>query len=256
MKNSFVHVFMVLSVGLLLSSCGSKKTLVNQSYTTTGTSYVKTNITSDPVGAMVLCGGKVLGTTPCVANLPVTVTAVTTHNGANVNTETTVKPVELLFVKGGVTESITVNPATIGAQDIQYEFKQAAYINDPTIASGEAEKRVSRENAGGTALERTIIRWAFDSYPQGARLYWRVISSVPDEVKNTNELYLAPTPYEETRSFNILGLTYENSRDVIIEVKAKKTGYMDQVKRFNVRQAIDQQEISSFFEMVKIEPGE
>lgn len=102
-------------------------------------------------------------------------------------------------------------------------------------------------------MERTIIRWAFDSYPQGARLYWRVISSVPDEVKNTNELYLAPTPYEETRSFNILGLTYENSRDVIIEVKAKKNGYMDQVKRFNVRQAIDQQEISSFFEMVKVE---
>ena len=253
MKNSFVHVFMVLSVGLLLSSCGSKKTLVNQSYTATATSYVKTNITSDPVGAMVLCEGKVLGTTPCVANLPVTATAVATHNGANVNTETTVKPVELLFVKGGVTESITVNPATIGAQGIQYEFKQAAYINDPTIASGEAEKRVSRENAGGTALERTIIRWYFDSNPQGVRLFWRVISSVPDEVKNTNELYLAPTPYEETRSFNILGLTYENSRDVIIEVKAKKNGYMDQVKRFNVRQAIDQQEISSFFEMVKVE---
>lgn len=110
---------------------------------------------------------------------------------------------------------------------------------------------VTRDNPGSTALERTIIRWNFDSSPQGARVYWRVVSSIPDIVKNTNELYLAPTPYEETRSFNILGLTYENSRDVIIEVKVKKAGYMDQVKRFNVRQAIDQQEISSFFELVK-----
>ena len=48
------------------------------------------------------------------------------------------------------------------------------------------------------------------------------------------------TPYEETRAFNILGLTYENSRDVQIEIKVVKTGYEAQVKRFNVRQAIDQ----------------
>lgn len=122
---------------------------------------------------------------------------------------------------------------------------------DPTIVSGEEHKMVTRDNPGATALEQTIICWNFDSDPQGARLYWRVISSIPAVVKNTNELYLAPTPYEETRSFNILGLTYENSRDVTIEVRAKKAGYMDQVKRFNVRQAIDQQEISSFFELVK-----
>jgi len=76
---------------------------------------------------------------------------------------------------------------------------------------------------------------------------------VPAEVKNTNETYLMTTSYEETRSFNILGLTYENSRDVVIEVKISKRGYEDQVKRFNVRQAIDQQEISGFFDLVKQE---
>ena len=78
-----------------------------------------------------------------------------------------------------------------------------------------------------------------------------MISNIPSVVKNTNELYLTTTPYEETRSFNILGLTYENSRDVQIEIKVTKRGYEDQVKRFNVRQAIDQQEISSFFELVE-----
>ena len=111
-------------------------------------------------------------------------------------------------------------------------------------------ERVTRDNAGRTSLERTIIRWYFDSDPQGARIFWRVISNVPDEVKNTNELWLGSTPFEETRSFNIQGLTYENSQDVQIEIKVKRRGYIDQNKRFNVRQAIDQQEISSFFDMV------
>ena len=109
---------------------------------------------------------------------------------------------------------------------------------------------VSRDDAGATDLENIIIRWFIDSNPQGARVYWRVVSNVPQEVKNTNETYLMTTPYEETRAFNILGLTYENSTNVQIEIKLEKSGYETQVKRFNVRQAIDQQEISSFFELV------
>ena len=125
--------------------------------------------------------------------------------------------------------------------------------DDPTVNVEKAGERVTRDKAGQTDLERTVIRWFFDSDPRGARIYWRVISSVPAEVKNTNELYLMTTPFEETRSFNILGLTYENSQDVQIEIKVSKSGYEDQVKRFNVRQAIDQQEISSYFEMVKKE---
>ena len=115
----------------------------------------------------------------------------------------------------------------------------------------EPTERVSRDAPGRTDLEKTIIRWYFDSEPRGARVFWRVVSSVPAEVKNTNELYLGTTPYEDTRSFNILGLTYENSRDVQIEIKLVRPGYMDQIKRFNVRQAIDQQEINSFFDLVE-----
>lgn len=132
-----------------------------------------------------------------------------------------------------------------------HDMGAPVYQQDPTIPVNEATNRVSRDNAGGTALERTVIRWYFDSEPRGARVFWRVISNVPAEVKNTNELFLGTTPFEETRSFNILGLTYVNSRDVQIEVKVSRKGYVDQVKRFNVRQAIDQQEISSFFDLVK-----
>lgn len=111
-------------------------------------------------------------------------------------------------------------------------------------------QRVSRENAGKTDMEKAIVRWFFDSDPRGARIFYRVISNCPQEVKNTNETYMTTTPLEETRSFNILGLTYDNSQDVTIEIKVSKRGYEDQVKRFNVRQALDQQEISSFFELV------
>ena len=113
------------------------------------------------------------------------------------------------------------------------------------------EERVSRENGGATSMEDTVIRWFVDSDPRGARIFWRVISNVPNEVKNTNESYMTTTPFEETRGFSIPGLTYENSRNVTIEIKISKRGYEDQVKRYNVRQALDQQEISGFFELVE-----
>jgi len=135
-------------------------------------------------------------------------------------------------------------------QELSYRLSPTPYTQDPTIRKGAAKEMVTRDNPGETELEQTIIRWAIDSDPQGARIFYRVISSIPAVVKNTNEAYLMTTPYEETRSFNILGLTYENSRDVQIEFKIMKPGYEPQVKRFNVRQAIDQQEISSFFMLV------
>lgn len=169
------------------------------------------------------------------------------------------------FVKEGyLTQTVDVEP-TITQRKSKFQFdwqssvvgdlqplpEQPSRDRDRSIPAGEARKAVSRDAAGQTTLERTVIRWYFESQPQGARIFWRVISSVPDEVKNTNENWLGNTPFEETRSFNILGLTYENARDVQIEIKVRRNGYLDQTKRFNVRQAIDQQEISSFFDMVK-----
>ena len=150
-------------------------------------------------------------------------------------------------------EMARLNPAPKPVVKVEEAPKPAprSQTTDTSIPKGEAEKVVNRDTPGQTALEQTIIRWAIDSDPQGARVFWRVISSVPAQVKNTNETYLMTTPYEETRSFNILGLTYENARDVQIEVKIVKSGYHTQVKRFNVRQAIDQQEISAFFMLVK-----
>lgn len=138
-------------------------------------------------------------------------------------------------------------------RDIATQTTQKIYEKDPTIPKGQAKARVSRDNAGATDMERSILRWYFDSDPRGARIFYRVISNNPAEVKNTNETYLTTTPYEETKGFSIPGLTYENSRNVTVEIKVSKKGYADQVKRFNVRQALDQQEISGFFELVPTE---
>lgn len=143
--------------------------------------------------------------------------------------------------------------AVARAVEAQKERKreEEKYRQDPTIPKGQANARVSRDNPGATSMEQSIIRWYFDSDPRGARVFYRVISNNPNEVKNTNETYLTNTPYEETKGFGIPGLTYENSRNVTVEIKISKKGYEDQVKRYNVRQALDQQEISGFFELVK-----
>lgn len=114
------------------------------------------------------------------------------------------------------------------------------------------EKNAQVNGDGDTALEHTVIRWYILSSPQGADVSWRVISSTPD-VANTNSNYVGTTPYESTESFDIKGLTYNNSGNVQVEVTCEKVGFMSQRKRFNLRQAIDQKEISAKFNLVKDE---
>ncbi|MDE7387329.1 MAG: hypothetical protein K2N28_09365 [Muribaculaceae bacterium] len=203
-------------------------------------------LSSNVDGAMVYLNGKLIShTTPAIVSISDKVAKNT---------------MMFQFVKEGYeTRTITVsyNKKELKNKPVVYcqlkEDMSKPIANDPTVTKNMANQRVSKEKAGQTEMERTIIRWFFDSDPRGARIFYRVISSVPTEVKNTNETYLTTTPLEETRGFNIQGLTYENSRDVTIEIKATKKGYEDQVKRFNVRQALDQQEISGFFELVKKE---
>lgn len=114
------------------------------------------------------------------------------------------------------------------------------------------EKNAQVSGAGDTALEHTVIRWYIQSKPQGADVSWRVVSSTPD-VSNTNSTYVGTTPYESTEAFDIRGLTYNNSGNVQIEVSCEKDGYLTQRKRFNLRQAIDQKEIATKFNLIKDE---
>lgn len=249
-----------LAALLLLASCGASTRSLIQEQNPTASITIQTI----PAGAKVYANGKLVSTTtPTVYTFPNEPTLVRIGTKKEVGKVGAERSIRFQIVKDGYSplEDI-VEPQVSnnrGAylfswpENLIYELKERndAYQKDPTIPKGAAKERVTRDTSGDTSLERTIIRWYFDSAPQGARIFWRVISSVPDEVKNTNELWLGSTPFEETRSFNIQGLTYENSRDVQIEIKVRCKGYIDQNKRFNVRQAIDQQEISSFFDMVE-----
>jgi hypothetical protein len=108
------------------------------------------------------------------------------------------------------------------------------------------------EGYGDTALEQTIIRWDVQSRPQGADIFWRVVSKTP-EVKSTNNKYLQTTPYEATKALDIRGLTYQTSGNVRIILRCEKEGYLPQEKEYDVRMVLDQEEISAFFRLVKDE---
>ena len=135
-------------------------------------------------------------------------------------------------------------------------------INWRKIASflkeSSAPKQLAKEESkevkgyGNTALENTIVRWDVQSRPAGADVFWRVVSKTPS-VKSTNNKYLQTTPYEATKSLDIRGLSYENSGDVRVILRCEKDGYYPQEKEFNVRMMIDQEEISAFFKLVKVE---
>ncbi|MBQ7311430.1 MAG: hypothetical protein IJW88_07880 [Alistipes sp.] len=143
-----------------------------------------------------------------------------------------------------------INTAYANAlEDIDWD-RIAYFLKKASTPKLEANKQVQGE--GNTALESTVIRWFFDSTPRGADVYMRVVSSTPD-VKNTNSNYVGTTPYEATEAFDIKGLTYNNSGNVQIEVMVEKAGYAPSMKRFNLRQVIDQKEISSKFNLVKNE---
>ena len=105
---------------------------------------------------------------------------------------------------------------------------------------------------GDTSLEHTIIFWDVQSRPQGADIFWRVVSKTPD-VKSTNNKYLQTTPYEATKALDIRGLTYQNSGNVRIILRCEKEGYHPQEKEYDVRMVLDQEEISAFFRLVKEE---
>lgn len=236
---------------VMASSCGTTKTAARPQ-----TKII--TIDSEPRGAKVVYNGQILcERTPAQVSIPLTYQLDQSgfkspgkrkESVAKINTK------ELLFILDGYENGVeSFRPTLSNNFDFTYPdgvfhiFTPRKAVQQPTLAQGQV---VTRENPGATSMENTIIRWFFDSDPRGARIFWRVISSVPAEVKNTNETYLTTTPYEETRGFNIIGLTPQNAKDVTIEIKVQKRGYEDQVKRFNVRQALDQQEISGFFELV------
>lgn len=237
---------------LLLNSCKVQQIPLQESQIIT--------LDSEPRGAKVLFQGQVVAeSTPADVLIPLTYKV---DDGGfktpskRVKNTAEMNKLEFKFMLPGyetATETILPDVTVWPFKYPQAVFHIFDVASAPVVAQPAPEERVTRSNPGSTKMEDSIIRWFFDSDPRGARIFWRVISNVPSEVKNTNETYLTSTPYEETRGFNIVGLTYDNAKDVTIEIKVSKRGYVDQVKRYNVRQALDQQEISGFFELVPVD---
>lgn len=111
------------------------------------------------------------------------------------------------------------------------------------------EPNKKAEGEGNSALEHLVIHWNVNSRPQGADVFWRVISKTP-EVKNQQFKYLETTPYEGTETLDLKGLTYNNSGLVQIEIKIEKTGYYSQTKKYDVRSLIDDNDVSYMFRLV------
>jgi len=173
------------------------------------------------------------------------------YNDAHVTIYKKFNPTTLWNILAGGFIGIGVDAATgtlMKPQKKEYEIPLYKAYTTPTTPTNLLQVPMPSKE---TFLLKDGITCVFESDPQDARIFWRVISSVPEEVENTNELWLGNTPFKETRSFNINGLTKDNAQNVQIEIKVKRKGYADQTKRFNVRQVMEQKEISNFFDMVK-----
>lgn len=113
------------------------------------------------------------------------------------------------------------------------------------VAAGKTENPADTQS-----LKDVIVRWDIQSRPQGADVFWRVVSTTPN-VKSTNNNYMQTTPYESTKSLDINGLTRQTAGNVRIILRCEKDGYLPQEKEFDVRMILDQEEISVFFKLVK-----
>lgn len=146
-----------------------------------------------------------------------------------------------------VTANQVLNKAYANAlKDVDWD-RIAYFLHRADSPKQEANKKVNGD--GNTALEHLVVHWNVNSRPQGADVFWRVISKTPD-VKNQNYKYLETTPYEGNETLNIKGLTYNNAGLVQIEIKVEKKGYYSQTKKYDVLSLIDDNDVSYMFRLV------
>lgn len=223
-------------------------------------------INSEPSGAKVYQEGKYIGTTPCYASLNVKTKKLVYDIDADQVRDPSRPPYSYEF-------TITMDgyePATVYFEG-QYEYHQSGWVGGGQkyyIVKPKSYKLfavLKKDNAYASQVLTTstndrqqtnseaipTIRWHFDSDPEGAKIFWKVKSSIPNIVKNTDLLYLGETPFNETKPLNIKGLNNSNSDKVEIEIEIVKKGYIKQRKTFSGNLLINQQEISWFFDLIE-----
>lgn len=222
-------------------------------------------INSEPSGANVYQEGKYIGTTPCGASTNMKTRKLVYDIDADRVSDPSKPPYSIEF-------TITMEgyePATVYFEG-EYEYHQSGirgqnkyYIvkpksynlfavlrKDQSVSANPFQTTTSEVQQVVIEESKPEIRWQFDSDPEGARVFWKVMSS-DNAVKSSTPLYLGTTPYNELKPLNIKGLNSENSKYVTIEVEISKKGYVKQVKRFSAESITEQNEISWFFELEK-----
>ena len=96
------------------------------------------------------------------------------------------------------------------------------------------------------------VHWDIKSRPQGADIFWRVISRTP-EVESQNYKYLETANFEGVETIKIPGLTYANSKQVQIELKVMRKGYVTQTCKYNVSSLIEDKDVTVFFNLQREE---
>ena len=142
--------------------------------------------------------------------------------------------------RGSKKTTPTPQPQQVVTQVVYQQAPQQVEPQQQTISQPAKPTEVS---------ETYTIHWDINSRPQGADVFYRLISNTP-EVKNQNFKYLETTPYESTETLKIPGLTRENAGNVQIEVKVEKTGYYTQKKKVSVLSLMDEADVSMMFKLV------
>lgn len=235
--------------------------------------YAQITINSEPNGAKVYREGEFVGTTPCHTTTNMKAKQLVYDIDAQKVPDPSTPPysIEFTIVKEGY-EPATVyfegkyvyRESGFGMYKQKYYIVQpksyklfAALKKDNTFSNQQpVQVSVEQPEPKQTALVGTSqdIRWHFDSDPEGAKVFWKVNSKIPNVVKNTDLLYLGKTPFNDLRVMNVKGMTEYNADKVEIEIVVEKKGYAKQSKRFMGNVIIDQKEISWSFDLIEETP--
>lgn len=241
-----VLIGMIVATGLLYPQiCDAKKKK----------EPLKVKLDSEPQGAKVYMNGVLVSeTTPAVISIPNRESYMYIKEKYKIS-DTSVPPwsIKFTFVKDGYERVTEVYEGGY------FEASRDWYLIKPKSLGVTAFlKKDSNSTLGATTTTKTsvqteefspLIRWFFEASQSDCRLFWRVISSVPEEVASSSEIYLGTAPYDETKKIRITGLSENNAESIQIEVKATCKGYRTLTKRFNVSEVLNLQEISWYFDL-------
>ena len=245
--------------------------------------FAQITINSEPSGAKVYQEGTYIGTTPCSASVKQKLVYDIDANKVKDDSKPPYSFPFTITMEGY--EPATVyfegsyeyHEAGIGGKNKYYIVKPKSYKlfavlkKDNNYISQESnnvsqglddENRVANtDNYGISNLtsvqyiikedkqEKPEVRWRFDSDPSGAQIYWRIKSTIPETVSNSDLFYLGTTPFYEIKPLNIKGLDDDNSDKITIEIMVAKKGFVTQTKKFSGKLLTDYQELNWYFEL-------